>query len=102
MIARGLPGRKVYEIAISQALKNIDQIFSELPTNSQLFAADSGVKLGKQEVQSGSVMSHLMAGVSAALPFVIGGGILVALANMLVQFGCRIPICRKARRRLPG
>ena len=45
------------------------------------------MKLGKQEVQSGSVMSHLMAGVSAALPFVIGGGILVALANMLVQFG---------------
>lgn len=80
-------GKKVYEIAISQALKNIDQIFSELPTNSHLFAADSGVKLGKQEVQSGSVMSHLMAGVSAALPFVIGGGILVALANMLVQFG---------------
>ncbi len=80
-------GKKVYEIAISQALKNIDHIFSELPTNSQLFAADSGVKLGKQEVQSGSVMSHLMAGVSAALPFVIGGGILVALANMLVQFG---------------
>ncbi|EHK7891152.1 hypothetical protein JI696_001217 [Escherichia coli] len=70
-------GKKVYEIAISQALKNIDQIFSELPTNSQLFAADSGVKLGKQEMQSGSVMSHLMAGVSAALPFVIGGGILV-------------------------
>ncbi|EPE1584438.1 fructose PTS transporter subunit IIB [Escherichia coli] len=29
-------GKKVYEIAISQALKNIDQIFSELPTNSQL------------------------------------------------------------------
>lgn len=58
-------GKKVYEIAISQALKNIDQIFSELPTNSQLFAADSGVKLGKQEVQSGSVMSHLMAGGAA-------------------------------------
>ncbi|HBZ6104856.1 TPA: PTS subunit IIBC, partial [Escherichia coli] len=41
-------GKKVYEIAISQALKNIDHIFSELPTNSQFFAADSGVKLGKQ------------------------------------------------------
>lgn len=95
-------GKKVYEIAISQALKNIDQIFSELPTNSQLFAADSGVKLGKQEVQSGSVMSHLMAGVSAALPFVIGGGILVALATCWCSSVCRIPICRKARRRLPG
>lgn len=80
-------GKKVYQIAISQALKNIDQIFTDLPTHSQLFAADSAVKLGSQEVQSGSVMSHLMAGVSAALPFVIGGGILVAIANMLVQLG---------------
>lgn len=94
-------GKKVYEIAISQALKNIDQIFSELPTNSQLFAADSGVKLGKQEVQSGSVMSHLMAGVSAALPFVIGGGILGwRLPTCWCSSVCRIPICRKARRRL--
>lgn len=80
-------GKKVYEIAISQALKNIEQIFNELPTHSQLFAVDNGVKLGKQDVQQGSVMSHLMAGVSAALPFVIGGGILIAIANMLVQFG---------------
>lgn len=80
-------GKKVYEIAISQALKNIDRIFIELPTNSQVFTAESSVKLGKQEVQSGSVMSHLMAGVSAALPFVIGGGILVAIANMLMQMG---------------
>ncbi|HGP0782619.1 TPA: fructose-specific PTS transporter subunit EIIC [Salmonella enterica subsp. houtenae serovar Houten] len=62
-------GKKVYEIAISQALKNIDQIFVELPSHSQLFAADSGVKLGKQDVQQGSVMSHLMAGVSAAPSF---------------------------------
>jgi len=80
-------GKKVYELPISQALKNINQIFEQLPTHSKLFAADSGVRLGNQEVRQGSVMSHLMAGVSAALPFVIGGGILVAIANMLVQFG---------------
>ncbi|MEQ4869523.1 PTS transporter subunit EIIC, partial [Escherichia coli] len=80
-------GKQVYSIPISHALKNIDAIFDNLPTQSQRFAEESGVKLGKQEVEKGSVMSHLMAGVSAALPFVIGGGILVALANMLVQFG---------------
>lgn len=80
-------GKQVYQLPISQALKNIEAIFDNLHTQSQLFAADSSVKLGKQDVQQGSVMSHLMAGVSAALPFVIGGGILVALANMLVQFG---------------
>lgn len=95
-------GKKVYEIAISQALKNIDLIFTQLPTHSQLFAADSSVKLGKQEVQHGSVMSHLMAGVSAALPFVIGGGILVAIANMLVQFGLPYTDMSKGARRSPG
>lgn len=80
-------GKRVFQIPISQALKNIDRIFTQLPAQSQLFDAGGGMKLGQQEVQKGSVMSHLMAGVSAALPFVIGGGILVAIANMLVQLG---------------
>lgn len=80
-------GKKVYDIPISQALKNIDAIFAALPTQAQLFTTDAALKLGKQEVAHGSIMSHLMAGVSAALPFVIGGGILVAIANMLVQMG---------------
>ncbi|WP_313082454.1 PTS fructose-like transporter subunit IIBC [Atlantibacter sp.] len=79
--------KQVYEIPISKALKNIDQIFTGLATDSSLMAADSAVRLGKQEVESGSIMSHLMAGVSAALPFVIGGGVLVAVANMLMQLG---------------
>lgn len=80
-------GKKVYEIPVSQALKNIDAIFPQLASHSQTFTTDSSMKLGKQDVAQGSVMSHLMAGVSAALPFVIGGGILVAIANMLVQMG---------------
>lgn len=80
-------GKQVYEIAISKALKNIDQIFNGLASESTLMVADSAVRLGKQEVESGSIMSHLMAGVSAALPFVIGGGVLVAVANMLMQLG---------------
>lgn len=79
-------GKKVYEIAIS-GVEKYRPDFQRITDKLAAFAADSGVKLGKQEVQSGSVMSHLMAGVSAALPFVIGGGITVALANMLVQFG---------------
>lgn len=80
-------GKRVYQIPVSRALKEIDAIFANLPAHSTLFAAEANVKLGKQEVPQGSVMAHLMAGVSAALPFVIGGGILVAIANMLVQLG---------------
>ncbi|MCW0135156.1 fructose-specific PTS transporter subunit EIIC [Escherichia coli] len=83
-------------------MKNIDQIFSELPTNSQLFAADSGVKLGKQEVQSGSVMSHLMAGVSRRCRLLSVAVSWWRLPTCWCSSACRIPICRKARRRLPG
>ncbi len=95
-------GKKVYEIAISRALKKYRPDFQRITDKLAAFAADSGVKLGKQEVQSGSVMSHLMAGVSAALPFVIGGGIRWRLPTCWCSSVCRIPICRKARRRLPG
>ncbi|NLS54950.1 PTS fructose-like transporter subunit IIBC [Hafnia alvei] len=80
-------GKKVFEIKISQALKNIDQIYQQLEQNSLLLGMESAVRLGKQDVEPDSLMSHLMAGVSAALPFVIGGGLLVAVANMLVQLG---------------
>lgn len=51
-------GKKVYEIAISQALKNIDQIFSELPTNSQLFAADSGAAVCHRRWYPGGACQH--------------------------------------------
>jgi fructose-specific PTS system IIC-like component len=80
-------GKKVVEIKVSEALKQIETIFDDLDAKATTFGNDQAVKMGKQETPSGSVMSHLMAGVSAALPFVIGGGLLVAIANMLVQFG---------------
>ncbi|EMG26914.1 PTS subunit IIBC [Listeria fleischmannii subsp. fleischmannii LU2006-1] len=81
------PEKKVVEIKVSEALKQIETIFDDLDAKATTFGNDQAVKMGKQETPSGSVMSHLMAGVSAALPFVIGGGLLVAIANMLVQFG---------------
>jgi fructose-specific PTS system IIC-like component len=84
---RRFAGKRVLEMKISDALKNIPVIFDTLEENAVLMKEASGVRLGQQPVKAGSVMNHLMAGVSAALPFVIGGGLLVALANMLVQMG---------------
>ncbi|MFO6298121.1 PTS fructose-like transporter subunit IIBC [Rahnella selenatireducens] len=83
-------GKRVLEMKISDALKNIPVIFNTLEENAQLMkeaTQTSGVRLGQQPVKADSLMNHLMAGVSAALPFVIGGGLLVAMANMLVQMG---------------
>lgn len=79
-------GKKVVHIKISEALKNLETMFDNLEGNS-ILVEGSSIKLGAQEVEEDSVMQHLMAGVSAALPFVVGGGLLVALANILMQLG---------------
>lgn len=82
-------GKKVIELPISQALKTINTVFEDMDKKAILMANNSdtsNVKLGSTK-SSESVMSHLMAGVSAALPFIIAGGLLVAIANLLVQFG---------------
>lgn len=79
-------GKKVVHIKISEALKNLETMFDDLEADAVVMEG-SAVKLGAQEVEEDSVMQHLMAGVSAALPFVVGGGLLVALANILMQLG---------------
>lgn len=81
-------GKKVINLKVSDALKEAKTIFDQLEERSVLMEGDKPhVKLGKQDSAQGSIMSHLMAGISAALPFVIGGGGLVALANVLMRFG---------------
>ncbi|MFV0246449.1 MAG: fructose-specific PTS transporter subunit EIIC [Mycoplasmatales bacterium] len=79
-------GKKVIHVKVSKALKDMDDIFNNLEDKATLIEGTS-VKLGEQKPESGSILEHLMAGVSAALPFVIGGGLLVAFANILVQLG---------------
>lgn len=81
-------GKKVISIQISEALKTINSIFDNLEGKATVFKSSGpSIKLGKQESPSGSIMNHIMAGVSESLPFIIGGGLLVAIANILMQFG---------------
>lgn len=84
---RRFSGKKVISLPISEALKNIGTIFDGMEERATLYQADSKVKLGNQKAEQGSVMSHIMAGVSESLPFIIGGGLLVAIANILMQMG---------------
>lgn len=76
-------GKKVVEVPVSEALKRIDDLMGNLESEAKVFHA-SAVKLGaKQESVTTGVMSYLMAGVSAALPFVIGGGVLMAIGSIM-------------------
>ncbi len=66
-------GKKVVELPVSEALKHIDSLFDDIDNKAVVLHA-SKVKLGnEQKAVKEGVMSYLMAGVSAALPFVIGG-----------------------------
>lgn len=80
-------GKKVIEVPVSVALKSIPQIMENLPAEAKKFTT-SKIKLGndQQAVQTG-LISHLMAGVSAALPFVIAGGLCMAIGSIMAQFG---------------
>ncbi|MEG0527584.1 MAG: fructose-specific PTS transporter subunit EIIC [Longicatena sp.] len=82
-------GKKVINIKVSDALKEAKTIFDHLEERAVLQDGDASanIKLGSQKNNQGGIMSHLMAGISAALPFVIGGGILVAIANIMMQWG---------------
>lgn len=80
-------GKKVIEVSVSKALKELDEIMGDLEGRSTVFkSAGSDSPLDAGPAVSG-IMSHLMAGVSAALPFVIGGGMLMAFGSILAQFG---------------
>lgn len=82
-------GKKIVEIPVSKALKNIKEIIENLDANAELYRAtsvDFGGRNSKEAPVTG-IMTHLMAGISAALPFVIGGGLLMAIGSIMVQFG---------------
>lgn len=84
-------GKKVVEIKVSEALKTIGTMFDNLEEKATVFEG-KGSKVqdnesDKEKKKGNAITGHLMSGVSASLPFVIGGGLLVAIANILVQNG---------------
>lgn len=91
--------KKVVNVKVSEALKTMATMFDNLEERSEVFTSvndsDSDKeekkgktpKIGNQKAKSGSITGHLMSGVSASLPFVIGGGLMVAIANILMQNG---------------
>lgn len=82
-------GKKVVELPVSQALKKIDSVMENLDAEATVYHSTT-VDLGGRQGKGGAasdLMAHLMAGVSGALPFVIGGGLLMAIGSIMIQFG---------------
>ncbi|MCR5763092.1 MAG: fructose-specific PTS transporter subunit EIIC [Treponema sp.] len=81
-------GRKVIHCRVSDGINKSEELVSKALSGSvPVYKADgdSAEKDGSSQSKSGgsSVYKHLMTGVSHMIPFVVGGGILIALAFLI-------------------
>lgn len=97
-------GKKLIKVQVSDGISKADQlvkraISGDVPIYSSEGKDTSDVSDNGKEGIGHSLYKHLMSGVSHMLPFVIGGGILIAIAFLLddfsinpANFGKNIPI----------
>lgn len=83
-------GKRVIVTQVSDGISKADELVSRAVSGEvPVFRADKGaeaVDSGGSEGFGHSLYKHLMSGVSHMLPFVIGGGILIAIAFLLDDF----------------
>lgn len=78
-------GKKVVIVPVVQAMKRPKELIEESLTTAPIYSKDA--KGGETSIagmlgadKRGGIYKHLMSGISNMLPFVIGGGILIALS----------------------
>lgn len=88
-------GKRVVQVAVAKAIHEPERLINEVIEEKANIYKASGEKKSsennsKDESFGHKIYKHLMNGVSHMLPFVIGGGILIALA-FLVDNICGVP-----------
>lgn len=100
-------GKRVVIVKVADGINKADQLLDEaLSGNAPVFegeqgGAEAGAETAAEESQARKAYKHLMNGVSHMLPFVIGGGILIALAFLFdmgaagtANFGSSTPLAK--------
>ncbi len=77
-------GKRVVECQVSKGINKPNELLEEIISGSaSIYKATNAVKEKKQDSSGHQIYKHLMSGVSHMLPFVVGGGILIALAFLI-------------------
>lgn len=83
-------GKKVIQCQVSDGISKADQLIERaMNGDAPVFKADGKVQVQKSTEKEGvghKIYTHLMNGVSHMLPFVVGGGILIAIAFLIDGF----------------
>ena len=88
-------GKKVIQVQVSDGISKAPILIDQaLAGNVGVYKAGSVSETAQDEHKSSSIghqiYTHLMNGISHMLPFVVGGGILIAIAFLLDSFGIDI------------
>ena len=86
-------GKKVIECHVADGINNAEKLLTEANSGKVpvYIAKDDGTPATSSSKSGGlSVYKHLMTGVSHMLPFVVGGGILIALAFLIDGIYCKM------------
>ncbi len=84
-------GRKVIQCRVSDGINKSDELVAKAKAgDAPVFTATEGESSSEKKSAGGSVYKHLMTGVSHMLPFVVGGGILIALAFLFDGIYCKM------------
>lgn len=78
-------GKKVIECQVSKGINKPDELIDEIVSGNVAIYKSGNKKTNNEAKDSAghSIYKHLMNGVSHMLPFVVGGGILIALAFLV-------------------
>ena len=81
-------GKEMVQVPVAHAIRDTEELINRaLSGKAPIYEADGSDEV-KEEASGGlgkAFYKHLMGGVSAMLPFVVGGGILIALAFLIDQ-----------------
>ena len=96
-------GKKLISVPVSDGINKADQLIAKaMSGDAKIYQEESGRKESRSEVKSGGVAhriyTQLMNGVSHMLPFVVGGGILIAIAFLIDGFAVDINSLTEAER----
>ncbi|MEY8000236.1 fructose-specific PTS transporter subunit EIIC [Clostridium sp. Mt-5] len=77
-------GKNLIQVSVSNAIKDPEALINKsISSEAPVYHSDKKGEISKSEVkQKNGFYKHLMSGVSNMLPFVVGGGILIAISFM--------------------
>ena len=84
-------GKKVIQCHVADGINKSDELIAKASKgDAPVFTAKAGEADSSPSSSGRSIYKHLMTGVSHMLPFVVGGGILIALAFLIDGIYCKM------------